>query len=203
MSEGKNNTVMLTIIGIATLLIAVVGATFAYFSAQLTGTDTEKEYTVRSATIGTKFDGGSEITASGIYPKEEAWGTKVFVLSNKADKGVAIKINVTLVIDDNDTDGSTPIKRFQPNALSYTLEGVEANAGADAAGTMLPAKTETKIADPSANIDFGTATIIGNGSDVEVTQTYTLKFYFKDSDTNQNENQGAQFKAHIVLAEVK
>ena len=29
MSEGKNNTVMLTIIGIATLVIAVVGATFA------------------------------------------------------------------------------------------------------------------------------------------------------------------------------
>lgn len=42
MSEGKNNTVMLTIIGIATLLIAVVGATFAYFSATLTGTDSEK-----------------------------------------------------------------------------------------------------------------------------------------------------------------
>lgn len=76
MSEGKNNTVMLTIIGIATLLIAVVGATFAYFSAQLTGTDNEKEYTVRSATVGTEFNGGADITATGIYPKAEAWELK-------------------------------------------------------------------------------------------------------------------------------
>ena len=75
MSEGKNNTVMLTIIGIATLLIAVVGATFAYFSATLTGTNDEKEYTVRSATVGTQFNGGNHIAAAGIFPKEEAWGT--------------------------------------------------------------------------------------------------------------------------------
>ena len=103
MSEGKNNTVMLTIIGIATLLIAVVGATFAYFSAQLTGTDNEKEYTVRSATVGTEFNGGADITATGIYPKAEAWGTKTFSIKTTATKGVSTKYKITLVIDDNDT----------------------------------------------------------------------------------------------------
>ena len=32
----KKNTVLLTVIAVATLLVAVVGATFAYFSARVT-----------------------------------------------------------------------------------------------------------------------------------------------------------------------
>lgn len=205
MSEGKNNTVMLTIIGIATLLIAVVGATFAYFSATLTGTNNEKEYTVRSATVGTEFNGGADITATGIYPKEEAWGTKTFSIKTTSTKGVSTKYRISLVIDDNDTtadetisDGAGHIKRFQANALSYTLTAIEANAATE--GTM-PTATETQIADPSQDIVFGEATIYGNDA-VEVTQTYTLSMFFKDTGTDQNANQGAQFKAHISISEI-
>lgn len=205
MSEGKNNTVMLTIIGIATLLIAVVGATFAYFSATLTGTKDEKEYTVRSATVGTQFNGGADITATGIYPKEEAWGTKTFSIKTTSTKGVSTKYRITLVIDDNDTtadttisDGAGHVKRFQANALSYTLTAIEANAATK--GTM-PTATETQIADPSQDIVFGEATIYGNDS-IEVTQTYTLSMFFKDTGIDQNANQGAQFKAHISISEI-
>lgn len=203
MSEGKNNTVMLTIIGIATLLIAVVGATFAYFSAQLTGSDTE--YTVKSATVGTEFNGGADITATGIYPKAEAWGTKTFSIKTTSTKGVSTKYSITLVIDNNDAtsdadlnDGHGKIKRFQPNALSYTLTAREDNAATE--GTM-PTATETKIVDPSQNIVFGTATIYGNDAQ-EVTQTYTLSMFFKDTGQDQNANQGAQFKAHIAISEI-
>lgn len=205
MSEGKNNTVMLTIIGIATLLIAVVGATFAYFSATLTGTKDEKEYTVRSATVGTQFNGGADITATEIYPKEEAWGTKTFSIKTTSTKGVSTKYRITLVIDDNDTtadttisDGAGHVKRFQANALSYTLTAIEANAATK--GTM-PTATETQIADPSQDIVFGEATIYGNDS-IEVTQTYTLSMFFKDTGIDQNANQGAQFKAHISISEI-
>ena len=203
MSEGKNNTVMLTIIGIATLLIAVVGATFAYFSAQLTGSDTE--YTVKSATVGTQFNGGPDITATGIYPKAEAWGTKEFTIKTTSSIGVATNYSITLVIDDNDTtadatisDGAGHIKRFQPDALSYKLTATEANASTK--GTM-PTANETKIADPSQNIVFGEATIYGNDAQ-EVTQTYTLSMFFKDTGQDQNANQGAQFKAHIEITEI-
>lgn len=203
MSEGKNNTVMLTIIGIATLLIAVVGATFAYFSATVTGSD--EEYTVKSATVGTEFIGGVQIAAAGIYPKEEAWGTKTFSIKTTSTKGVATKYKITLVIDDNDTtadatisDGAGNVKRFQANALSYTLTATEANAATE--GTM-PTATETKIADPSKNIVFGEATIYGNDKQ-EVTQTYTLSMFFKDTGKDQNANQGAQFKGHIAITEI-
>ena len=206
MSEGKNNTVMLTIIGIATLLIAVVGATFAYFSATLTGTNNEKEYTVRSATVGTQFNGGDQIAAAGIYPKAEAWGTKTFSIKTTATKGVSTKYKITLVIDDNDTtadatisDGAGHVKRFQADALSYTLTATEKNAST--AGTMPTTAAETKIADPSKAIVLGEATIYGNDKQ-EVTQTYTLSMFFKDTGEDQNANQGAQFKGHIAITEI-
>lgn len=204
MSEGKNNTVMLTIIGIATLLIAVVGATFAYFSATVTGSD--EEYTVKSATVGTEFVGGDQIAATGIYPKEEAWGTKTFSIKTTSTKGVSTKYKITLAIDDNDTttddtisDGAGHVKRFQANALSYTLTATEKNAST--AGTMPTTAAETKIADPSKAIVLGEATIYGNGKQ-EVTQTYTLSMFFKDTGEDQNANQGAQFKGHIAITEI-
>lgn len=199
MSEGKNNTVMLTIIGIATLLIAVVGATFAYFSAQVSGLDGQKEDVIKSATVGTTFNGGAEVTAANIYPKEEAWGTKVFSITSNSSTGVTTSYNISLVIDANDSpDGVTPNKTFESGALSYTLTGTE--SGASTAGTL--ASSDGAITELSAgkSILLGTATINGNAGKT-VTQAYELKFFFKDTGKDQNANQGAQFKAHIVISE--
>lgn len=54
------------IIGIATLLIALLGATFAYFSA--TARSAENDVTVKSAYVSISYDGGTEIKASNLIP---------------------------------------------------------------------------------------------------------------------------------------
>ena len=54
------------IIGIATLLIAILGATFAYFSA--TAQSAENDVTVKSAYVSISYDGGTEIQASNLIP---------------------------------------------------------------------------------------------------------------------------------------
>ncbi len=48
----KKNTMLLTVIAVATLLVAVVGATFAFFSLQVGGTSTT-DSTVTAAKVGT------------------------------------------------------------------------------------------------------------------------------------------------------
>ena len=48
--ENRKNTILLTVIAVATLLVAVVGATFAYFTAQGTGSK-QKQIEVTSETI--------------------------------------------------------------------------------------------------------------------------------------------------------
>ena len=210
MNEGKNNTVMLTVIGIATLLIAVVGATFAFFSAQLSGKDTE--YKVVSATIGTKFTSGAEIVARGIFPQEAAWATKVFSIESTSSVGVETKYNISLVVDANDvTEDATisstgvaggTIKAFSANALSYTLTATESNANAEHPGTMPTTTGQVKIADPTQTINLGQAKVYGNG-DTTVKQEYTLSMFFPRTNEDQNADQGAQFKAHIAISEVK
>ena len=37
--NSKTNTLLLTVIGVATLLVAVIGSTFAYFTAQVSGSE--------------------------------------------------------------------------------------------------------------------------------------------------------------------
>ena len=68
-SERKTQTFNL-IIGIATLLIALLGATFAYFTA--TARSAEGEVTVKSAMVSIKFDHGTAIKASNLIPSTEA-----------------------------------------------------------------------------------------------------------------------------------
>lgn len=64
-SYNSSNTFNL-VIGVATLLIALLGATFAYFSA--TARSAENDVTVKSAYVSIYYDGGTEIKASNLIP---------------------------------------------------------------------------------------------------------------------------------------
>ena len=67
----KKNTILLTVIAVATLLVAVVGATFAYFTATSSVTGDGNEGTVNTATnIGSVAINQTDIAASNntIYP---------------------------------------------------------------------------------------------------------------------------------------
>lgn len=63
--RDKSNTFNI-IIGVSTLLIAILGATFAYFSA--TATSKENDVTVQSAYVSISYDGGTEIKATNLIP---------------------------------------------------------------------------------------------------------------------------------------
>ena len=57
--EEKKNTMLLTVIAVATLLVAVVGATFAYFSLSVSGT-ANTTATVTAGSVGTiELTGGT------------------------------------------------------------------------------------------------------------------------------------------------
>lgn len=66
--NNKTNTFNL-VIGIATLLIAILGATFAYFSA--TARSKENDVTVKSAYVSIEYTGGTEISASNLIPSTQ------------------------------------------------------------------------------------------------------------------------------------
>ena len=92
----KKNTVLLTIIAVATLLVALIGATFAYFSATITETD-KTETKLQSAKLGIVFDGTQEIEANSIEP---GWSAdKKFTVENTSDYDMTYDINFTNVVN--------------------------------------------------------------------------------------------------------
>lgn len=64
--ENKKSNLFNIVIGIATLLIAILGATFAYFSA--TATSVENDVNLKSAYLSISYDGGTKIKADELIP---------------------------------------------------------------------------------------------------------------------------------------
>jgi flagellar basal body-associated protein FliL len=64
----RKNVILLTVLGIATFLTAMIGTTFAFFTATVTGNDTAKVTTITAATIGATYSDGDEIKATNIVP---------------------------------------------------------------------------------------------------------------------------------------
>ncbi len=99
MEKGRRDTVLLTVIAIATLLVAIVGATFAFFTARLTDQNSTSVLTIRSSEGGTiTLTGTGLITVNNIYPKSGAWVQKPFkVVYSNANGNVDAKYKLSLV----------------------------------------------------------------------------------------------------------
>ena len=78
MNNGKGNMILLTVIAVATLLVAVVGATFAYFGATMNN-ESETPIEVTSGTLSVEYDGDSKINLQSLMSNTETVvATKTF-----------------------------------------------------------------------------------------------------------------------------
>ena len=66
----KKNVIFLSVIAVATLLTAVIGTTFAYFTANITTSNATNSNTKVTTKViaGAIMDMGSKIEATGVYP---------------------------------------------------------------------------------------------------------------------------------------
>ena len=89
----KKNVVLLTVIAVATLLITVIGATFAYYAATIEGNPQDNSVNVTAAKgLAISFDDGAEITATNILP---GWtsDSKTVKVTNTSDYEMEYTIN--------------------------------------------------------------------------------------------------------------
>jgi len=201
--KNLGNMILLTVIGIATLLIAVVGATFAYFTAILTGNETTPPLTITSGTIGTQFDGGAVINLENIYPRDEVWETKTFSIMGNTDAAVQLGYSISLVINENtfgqDAAWAGP-QEGQTNRDGVLMFTLEVDPASSANGqTLTPVTTQTGI--PRVGpVALGTGHFAGPITGT-ATHTYHLRFFFPDRGFNQNAEQQKVFRAHIHAQE--
>lgn len=80
--KNRGNTILLTVLGISTLLVAIVGASFSFFTASLSGTDTVSSIIIKTATIGIVYNDGAAINTTLVPTSSMNATTKTFTISN-------------------------------------------------------------------------------------------------------------------------
>lgn len=141
----KRNTVLLTVIGLATLLVAVIGATFAYFTAQVTSSGASASQDVTTVTLGgttltfesaaknfsyLNYPGGLGVIGSNVVFKKEATSGKPD--SNTYMATYDLELNVT---NPTKTDMKWALYVYDQSDIEESLDpGCVVQSQADAAG---------------------------------------------------------------------
>ncbi len=161
--NNRSNTMLLTVIAIATLLVAVIGATFAYFTAIISGRETASTVQVTGSRLEITFaDGSSELLSSdNLTPvKSTASGyapviTKIFTLTGtnttgqgttEANSGMRMPYELYLMVDENTfqlqhTQGSTTLTSLTYKLVNNSATAPEGSIASSAAYASIPAKT--------------------------------------------------------------
>ena len=194
---GKSNTILLTVIGIATLLVVVTGATFAYFAAIINGNDQATSIKIQAGNGGTiTFGGGEEVTLNNIFPRGTTagneWVTKNITLTNSANEGSTgtSVYQFTMSVDENSFDFGDTKDGTENMKFTFIRD-----TGKCVGTITSPTETSTALTIVGSN-----GKVIGQGTvnnNVANTIAYTLKVYYDNADYNQQNGQDRSFKFHI------
>ena len=181
MDKKSRNTIIISIVALAIVLITV---TYAYFSARITGLESASTISLIAGTMGIHYTEGNEnVTLNNIYPRETEWVTKTFTLTGNNTTTLTMYYNVGLNVTTN---------TFPDNYLTYDLTLVSSTNG-----TPIATKTNQPI-NGTGKITFGKGSFTNATND---THNYELKIYFKDNGELQNDAQEAVFNAKIYVEE--
>ncbi len=203
---GRSTNILLTVIGIATLLVVVTGATFAYFAAIIEGNDNPTSVYIKAANQGatvTQVE-TEQLELTGIYPRTDAWAHQIVGFTVEGDESDATQtINWSLIVETNDWASSTTDK----DDIKYTFTN---RTSASEDGNLYSAKyttvegytetentASTKTTVPAA----GTYNVVTatrphkNGGDI----IYDLKVYYVE-DATRNQNNGTSRTVRLKMS---
>ncbi len=204
----KKNTVLLTVIAVATLLVAVVGATFAYFSANVT--ENNKTQTVlKSAELGITFTGTQEIVAESIEPGWSA--NKVFTVENTSDYDMTFDINFTNSLNNfaapedltysiaaaysaSTNDSYTTSSTVQMVGLDETSVGAAVKSDFSATGTL---PTGGTVEGSNYTYSSDVVKIVRVFIPAHTTEQFTMTAGYTYLETDQNQDQGKMFRTTV------
>ena len=165
------------------LLLLVVGVTYAYFTAIITGKEVASTISLTGGVMTIEYSENSNvILIENIYPREEAWFTKTITLTGTNTTDLQMKYDLGINVTTNSFS----------HYLSYDLTLLEGDNG-----TPIPNITGKAI-NGTGYKRFGVG--VFNTANAEI-HKYELKIYLKDNNLNQNNVQNGVFNAKVVVDE--
>ena len=188
MEDNKNN-ILLTVLGVCTLLVAVVGASFAFFSAQST------------APVQNVKTGKLQITSSLSKPEEAEYSIKPtnFAAATAKDNDDVAKL--TFTVDGTGTTVDDATYSIHLTGTATLGAGGEGAGGAvkDVEYALFKGDSNSISGDPVASGDFSQIsgdTVIKTDLPLSASsETYTLCVYIKETSSNQDKLQSRSITA--------
>ena len=216
--ENKKNTILLTVIAVATLLVAVVGATFAYFTASgaqgttgnvtvSTGTAASSEFGVIKALnlyadASTFAEGGKDVTGETTGTvKWTAPGATQEHTPDEAERSfcytAALNITAnTFTVSAANTEKLNELEFTAKKGEKVLLDKVSLVDMDTKAG-----KTGSINIPTTADGSEYTHKLIADAG-ASLTDEWTITVTLKNLDMNQNENTGKQLTGQIAFTKV-
>ena len=209
--ENRKNTILLTVIAVATLLVAVVGATFAYFTAR-GGEDVTKNInvitdTTDSATFSLEpigFTATQENFGQGGGDQTDtSTGTASFT-ANSTDETSEFCYTLTINVASNDFVYTTAPTNTPELVLDVTKEaGTKGSPVSVITAKDVTTQTtgEIKVPATAGGSDY-VHKITANKSQT-VVDTFKITLAFKNLNSDQNKNQGKTFTGTMTFAKAE
>ena len=216
--ENKKNTILLTVIAVATLLVAVVGATFAYFTASgaqgttgnvtvSTGTAASSEFGVIKALnlyadASTFAQGGKDVTGETTGSvKWTAPGATSTTTPSEADRSfcytAALNITTnTFTVSAANTEKLNELEFTAKKGSTVLLDKVSL-VDLD---TKVGKTGSINIPTTAGGSEYTHKLIADAGA--SLTDNWTITVTLKNLDMNQNENTGKQLTGQIAFTKV-
>lgn len=200
MERNNGNTILLTVIGIATLLVALVGATFAYFTASINNANSQTVSVTTATPAGLNYVGG-QLQLPNALPGNS--NNMTFTVTNPSGNSVSQEYKLKVVVDtDLIPEGASFVAVDQSNAPAPNQLVVSVSAATTGSNTPFSGTLTHDYTDGTNTSDwaFTDAVTIAPGE----VHTYTLTVTFNNlEDQNQNPNQGKEFYAHVNIYDVR
>lgn len=190
--DKRRNRTILLILGVATVLVALIGATFAYFTAVVRYNNAPQSITLTTVEVQ-----GLEYTATGILsltnasPDSDNIVSKTFTIKNP-NATATISYSLVLKTDTNEFRLSEEVVNGETqkygNQLVVTVSGA--------------ALSTPKVIDLTDGTDTSDIAILSDRRlAAGATDTYTASVVFNEINKNQNNNQGKSYLGHIDVTQ--
>lgn len=192
MERNNGQTIFLSVIGIATLLVAIIGATFAYFATSMSGN--AADVSVTTGTVGSVsftaqgFDASSDTVLPGWTSTEKTVTVEATATDYPIDYACYLNVSSQtstfedLVVSTRSSGLVSELNRVKVNTATSRTKTV-----ADGTGTASVSVNSIKIAQ---------GTFTANASTQTNTHYYTVEF--EETGVNQNAQQADSFVGTVT-----
>ena len=205
--QNQKKALVLSIIGVVTLITAVVGATYAYFAAQGGTTGNISVNAGTATTDNLSFQTGSAISLTanqedfgqGAGNKSGETFARAILTANNATNNATRNYYIFLNIESNNFEYTT-----SDNQAELLLKVTDPTGAEVTSITGLTRKTSGGVTGFDITTSTGVITIANNYEIVStgtVTQEWTVEVIFANLDADQNANTGKTFSANLIIQE--